>query len=84
MGRYGITCNAIAPGFFESEINAAVREANPKLFDKVCDRITISQERAWGDTFALMGTVVFLSSSASDYINGDVIVVDGGFTATMA
>lgn len=84
LGRYGITCNAIAPGFFESEINAAVREANPKLFDKVCDRITISQERAWGDTFALMGTVVFLSSSASDYINGDVIVVDGGFKATMA
>ena len=85
LGQFGITCNAIAPGFFETEMNASIRDANPSLYNKVCDRCTYSPNgRGWGDTFDLMGTVVFLSSPASDYINGDVIVVDGGFKATMA
>lgn len=85
LGKYNITCNAIAPGFFESEMNGSIREANPALYNKVCDRITIAPNgRGWGDTFDLMGTAVFLCSPASDYINGDVIVVDGGFKAVMA
>ena len=85
LGQYNITCNAIAPGFFESEMNSSIREANPALYNKVCDRCTYSPEgRGWGDTFDLMGTIVFLSSPASNYLNGDVIVVDGGFQATMA
>ena len=85
LGKYNITCNAIAPGFFETAMNGSIREANPALYEKVCDRTTFSPEgRGWGDTFHLMGTIVFLSSPASDYINGDVIVVDGGFKATMA
>ena len=85
LGQYNISCNAIAPGFFETPMNSAIRDANPSLYGKVCDRTTFSPAgRGWGDTFDLMGTVVFLSSPASDYINGDVIVVDGGFKATMA
>ena len=85
LGQYNISCNAIAPGFFETPMNSAIRDANPSLYGKVCDRITFSPEgRGWGDTFDLMGTIVFLSSPASDYINGAVIVVDGGFKATMA
>ena len=62
-----------------------IRAANPALYDKVCDRTTFSPAgRGWGDVCDLQGTIVFLSSPASDYINGDVIVVDGGFKATMA
>ncbi len=85
LGQFGITCNAIAPGFFETEMNSSVRDANPSLYNKVCDRCTYSPGgRGWGDLCDLMGTVVFLSSPASDYLNGDIIVVDGGFQATMA
>ncbi len=85
LGRFGITCNAIAPGFFETRITASIRAANPGLYDKVCDRCTRSPGgRGWGDPYDLMGTIVFLSSPASDYINGEIIVVDGGFKATMA
>ena len=85
LGKYNISCNAIAPGFFETKLTSAIRELNPALYEKVCDRATFSPAgRGWGDAFDLMGTIVFLSSSASDYINGEVIVVDGGFKATMA
>ena len=85
LGKYNISCNAIAPGFFETKLTSAVRELNPALYEKVCDRATFSPAgRGWGDAFDLMGTIVFLSSPASDYINGEVIVVDGGFKATMA
>ena len=83
LGRYGITCNAIAPGFYASEMSDGVRKANPELYEKVCDRLTASKERGWGDTYDLMGPVVFLSSAASDYVNGDVLIVDGGFKAVM-
>ncbi|MGN1002887.1 MAG: SDR family oxidoreductase [Oscillospiraceae bacterium] len=84
LGKYNITCNAIAPGFFATEMNDAVRAANPSLYNKVCDRISLCQDGQWGDTCDLMGAVVFLSSPASNYINGDVLVVDGGFQALMA
>lgn len=84
LGKFNITCNAIAPGFFASEMNDAVRAANPTLYNKVCDRISLCTDGEWGDTFDLMGAVVFLSSSASNYINGNVLVVDGGFQALMA
>ncbi len=83
LGTYGITCNAIAPGFFDSEMNRATQQANPKLYNAVADRISITGRKEWGDIYDLMGTVVFLSSPASDYINGEVIVVDGGFKAQM-
>ena len=85
LGKYNISCNAIAPGFFETNMTSDIRAANPALYDKVCDRTTLSPAgRGWGDVCDLQGTIVFLSSPASDYINGDVIVVDGGFKATMA
>lgn len=82
LGKYKITCNAIAPGFFDSEMNRMVQKANPPMFQKVCDKIPLG-DNCWGDIADLMGTVVFLSSAASDYINGVVIPVDGGFKAQM-
>jgi len=85
LGKFGIRCNAIAPGFFDSEISRVVRTANPSLFEKVCGRIPLTdpENPAWGDVCDLMGAAVFLSSPASDYISGDVLVVDGGFKALM-
>ena len=83
LGRYGVTCNAIAPGFFDSEMNRMMQKSNPTLYSKVCDRISVSDGKSWGDIFDLLGPIVFLSSPASNYVNGDVLVVDGGFKAQM-
>ena len=82
LGGFNIQCNALAPGFFESEMNASIREVNPTLAQKVSDRIPGSEGR-WGDIYHLMGPALFLASSASDYVNGCVIVVDGGFQSAM-
>ena len=82
LGKYNIQCNAIAPGFFQTEVNASVRDSNPELFRKVAEHIPINKGN-WGDVYDLMGTAVFLSSNASDYISGWVINVDGGFKSVM-
>lgn len=82
LGKYNITCNAIAPGFFYSDMNKMMIEKMPELYQKVCDRIPLSSGN-WGDVFDLMGTAVYLASSASDYVSGVVIPVDGGFKAQM-
>ncbi len=83
LGQYNITCNAIAPGFFESPMTPQLLKSNPELFSKVCNRIPLCNDDSWGDVYDLMGAAVFLSSPASDYISGDVLVVDGGFKALM-
>jgi 2-deoxy-D-gluconate 3-dehydrogenase len=82
LGTYNIQCNAIAPGFYDSEMSAMVRETNPHLANKVCDRIPSSHGN-WGDVYDLMGAVVFLASDASNYITGCIINVDGGFQAVL-
>lgn len=82
LGKYKITCNAIAPGFFDSEMNRMVQKANPGMYQKVCDKIPLG-DNCWGNIEDLMGTMVFLASPASNYVNGVVIPVDGGFKAQM-
>lgn len=82
LGKYNVQCNAIAPGFFATDMNASVREKNPTVFKKVSDRIPNNGD-GWGDIYDLMGTAVFLSSAASDYISGWILNVDGGFKAVM-
>lgn len=79
LGQYGIQCNALCPGFFETEVNKGVQE-NKYIYDKICSRLPNGQ---WGSPDQLMGTVVFLASRASDYINGWSISVDGGFTCML-
>lgn len=79
LGKYNIQCNAIAPGFFATEVNAPLR-ANPAFNDKITNRTPAGR---WGDSSDLMGLAVFLGSRASDYINGWMISVDGGFTCTL-
>ena len=73
----GICCNAIAPGFFPTELTAPVYE-NPALLDQLAAQTAIGRN---GELTDLDGLTVFLSAPASDYISGQVIHLDGGFTA---
>lgn len=71
----GVNVNAIAPGYIATENTRALRE-DPVRNKAIVDRIPQSR---WGSPEDLMGTVVFLSSPASDYLNGTAITVDGGW-----
>ncbi|MDJ0738620.1 MAG: SDR family oxidoreductase [Gammaproteobacteria bacterium] len=75
--RHGITCNAMAPGFFPTELTAPVYE-NPELLQKLAAQTTIGRN---GELSDLDGLTVFLASPASNYLTGQVIYLDGGFTA---
>lgn len=71
----GVTVNAIAPGYIATENTKALRE-DPIRNKAILDRIP---QGRWGTPEDLMGTVVFLCSDASNYLNGTVITVDGGW-----
>jgi 2-deoxy-D-gluconate 3-dehydrogenase len=73
----GINVNAIAPGYMETENTAALR-ADPVRSRQILDRIPAGR---WGAPRDLGGAVVFLASSASDYLHGHVLAVDGGWLA---
>ncbi len=74
--RYGITVNAVAPGYMDTPMNAALTDpANPR-FKEISDRIPAGR---WGLPEDMRGIGIFLASAASDYINGAVIPVDGGY-----
>ena len=71
----GVTVNAIAPGYIATANTKALRE-DPVRSKSILDRIPAGR---WGTPEDLMGTVVFLSSDASSYLNGSVVTVDGGW-----
>ncbi|NWF89325.1 MAG: SDR family oxidoreductase [Ignavibacteriaceae bacterium] len=71
----GITVNAIAPGYIATDNTKALRE-DPVRNKAILDRIP---QGRWGTPEDLMGTVVFLCSDASNYLNGSVVTVDGGW-----
>lgn len=75
LAQYNIQVNAIAPGYFATDITAATR-ANAETNQRVLDHIPADR---WGDVADLMGATVFLASRASDYVNGHVLSVDGGY-----
>ena len=75
--RHGVNCNAMAPGFFPTELTAPVYQ-NPELLDRLASQTTIGRN---GELPDLDGLTVFLASPASDYLTGQVIHLDGGFTA---
>ena len=77
LAEHNIQVNGIAPGYYATELTAATR-SDPELSKGVLDHIPAGR---WGDLAELMGAVVFLSSRASDYVNGHVLAVDGGFLA---
>lgn len=78
LGPHGITCNAIAPGFFATETNAAMI-ADPEIGPRYAERVPLKR---WGRPDEIAGAAVFLASDAASYVNGHVLVVDGGVTAT--
>ncbi len=75
--RFGINCNAIAPGFFPTALTAPVLE-EPVKVTELAARTAIGRN---GELADLQGAAVFLCSPASDYITGQTLAVDGGFTA---
>ena len=72
-----INVNAIAPGYFVTRNTEALR-ADPERSRAILDRIPADR---WGDPEDLKGAAVFLASRASDYVNGHILVVDGGWCA---
>jgi NAD(P)-dependent dehydrogenase (short-subunit alcohol dehydrogenase family) len=75
--RYGITCNAIGPGFFPTALTAPVF-SDPVRAEKNAAQTCIGRNGALDD---LCGVTVFFASDASAYITGQTLMVDGGFTA---
>ncbi|MGC1297127.1 MAG: 2-dehydro-3-deoxy-D-gluconate 5-dehydrogenase KduD [Alloacidobacterium sp.] len=73
----GVQINAIAPGYFRTENTSALQK------DEIRNRQILERIPAqrWGEPEDLAGAAVFLASSASDYVNGEVLVVDGGWMA---
>jgi len=77
--RHGIQANAIAPGYFDTDLTEALR-ADPEFDAWLRKRVPAGR---WGVPADLAGAVVFFASSASDYVNGQILYVDGGLTATV-
>jgi len=75
--KHNINVNAIAPGYMATDNTAALR-ADPSRSTSILERIPAGR---WGTADDLKGVVVFLASPASDYLNGAIIPVDGGWLA---
>jgi len=77
--KHGLQCNAIAPGYMETELNRALM-ANAEFNRWICGRTPAGR---WGKPEELIGAAVFLSSRASDFVNGQMLAVDGGLLAAL-
>ncbi|MDZ5034109.1 SDR family oxidoreductase, partial [Clostridium perfringens] len=75
LAEHNVQINAIAPGYIKTANTAPIR-ADENRNKEILDRIPANR---WGEVSDLMGTVVFLASKASDYVNGHVLAVDGGW-----
>jgi gluconate 5-dehydrogenase len=79
IGRHGITVNAIAPGYFATELNTALLE--DKEFTAWVERRTPAGR--WAKPAELGGAAIFLASDAASYVNGHVLAVDGGISVSL-
>jgi len=77
--QYGIQVNALAPGYFKTELTAAL-VADEEFTAWLSGR---TPARRWGDVSELVGACVFLSSGASSFVNGHILYVDGGITVSL-
>ena len=75
LAQHNIQVNGIAPGYYATELTAPTR-SDPELQPP---HPRPHSYRRWGETLDLMGAIVFLASRASDYVNGHVLAVDGGY-----
>ena len=83
FGKYNIQCNAIGPGYIETPQTAPLREpqadGSPHPFHTFLMGRTPAER--WGKPEDLAGPAVFLASDASDFVNGQILYVDGGIQA---
>ncbi|MBP3040681.1 SDR family oxidoreductase [Bacillaceae bacterium Marseille-Q3522] len=73
--RHGVNVNCIAPGYMATDMNTALiadETRNPEILSRI-------PAGRWGNPDDMKGAVIFLASPASDYVNGHVLVVDGGW-----
>ena len=78
-GPHGIQVNGLGPGYFKTELNQALL-TDDKFNTWLTGR---TPSRRWGEVAELAGAAVFLASDASSFVNGHVLYVDGGVTATL-
>lgn len=74
-GGQGVQVNAIAPGYIRTDNTQALQD-NPVRHDAILERIPVGR---WGEIDDFKGPIVFLASEASNYVNGEILVVDGGW-----
>lgn len=79
LGKHGITVNAIGPGYFRTEMNTAL--SDDQAFTQWVESITPTGR--WAEPEEIGGAAVFLASDAAAYVNGHVLMVDGGLTTSM-
>ena len=77
--KHGLQCNAIAPGYFDTPLNAAL-VADSEFSEWLAGRTPAGR---WGEVEELVGAAVFLSAPASSFVNGHTLYVDGGITASL-
>ena len=77
--KHGLQCNAIAPGYFDTPLNAAL-VADPEFSAWLTNRTPAGR---WGQVEELVGACIFLASDASSFVNGHTLFVDGGITASL-
>jgi len=75
----GLQINAIGPGYFETEMTRPLKE-DPAFNEWICGRTPAGR---WGQPSELQGIAIFLASEASNFVNGQIIYVDGGLTAVI-
>ncbi len=78
-GQHGIQVNGLGPGYFKTELTDALVK-DQKFSEWLIGR---TPSRRWGDVEDLIGAAVFLASDASNFVNGHILYVDGGVTATL-
>jgi gluconate 5-dehydrogenase len=78
--KFNVQVNGIGPGYFATEQTAPIRVGGHPFNEFIIQRTPAGR---WGNPEDLMGTVVFLASAASDFVNGQIIYVDGGILATI-
>ena len=77
--KHNIQVNAIGPGYFKTPLNQALVD-NPDFSAWLCNRTPAGR---WGDVDELIGAAIFLSSDASNFVNGHMVMVDGGLTSAV-
>ncbi len=79
LAKYNIQVNGIGPGYVKTVLNQALLD-DKVFYDWVCARTPAGR---WAETEEIAGTAVFLASDAANYVNGQVIMVDGGMTSAV-